>query len=154
MKPPAPPTVLCQATHFPEGACAVYTQDPGSSPLLITRDADSRLQADIHEAEPGSLSVCPSVDEDCAVPEIHFFGLSALGREHMGHLISSSIHPLGSQTGWKPRLPLTYPRQVLKFSELRFMHLQNLGCQFCYIRDQLKPKQLGMSMRCFLYWLI
>lgn len=112
-----------------EEACAVSNPAPGE--LSSEHHERCRLQASgLHEAEPGSLSVCPSVDEGCAAPGIYLVGLSALGTEHMGHPVSSSIHSLGSQTqvGGKPRLPLTYPRQVFMFTELQFMHLQNGGC--------------------------
>jgi hypothetical protein len=129
MKPPVPMRAPCRAPHFREEACVISTPAPGE--LSSAHQERCKLWASgFHEAEPGSLPVCPSVDEDYIGPGIHLVGLSALGTEHTGHLISSSIHSHGSQAqiGWKPRLPLTYPRRVFMFSELQFMHLQNGGC--------------------------
>lgn len=90
-KPLSTLRALCQATHFTEEACAKYIHIPGSS-LLTTRVVDLRLHAGFHEAEPGFQSVSPSVDDHYADPGIHLAGLFALGTEHMGNLISSSIY--------------------------------------------------------------
>lgn len=90
MKLPAPWRALCEDTHFPE-VFPIYT--PAPEDLSPVHHKRCRFQGSMLQAEPGSLLVCPSVDEDCAAPGVHFAGLSVLDTEYMSHLLMTTPPP-------------------------------------------------------------
>lgn len=101
-----------QGHTLPRSLSHIHPSPRGSLPCSPQKMQIPRLHAAVHEAEPGSLSVCPSVDEDCTAPGVHLAGLSVLDTEYMSHLLVTTPPPCGRYYSFRNIQHITYLRPL------------------------------------------